>query len=114
MIDNEKNIQEVEVCAKLRTKNPFCATFLVVDDADEYLLPKQLLFTKLNLKLVGQFKSKDTNYIIWAVRVWKWQEKKFMDVVSKLINQMIVKGHNDYIEYCENLLSNLDGELSQE
>ena len=114
MTDNEKNIQEVEVCAKLRTKNPFCATFLVVDDADEYLLPKQLLFTKLNLKLVEQFESKDTNYIIWAVRVWKWQEKKFMDVVSKLINQMIVKGHDDYIEYCENLLSNLYGELSQE
>ena len=50
LIDNEKNIQEVEVCAKLRTKNPFCAIFLVVDDADEYLLPKQLLFTKLNQK----------------------------------------------------------------
>ena len=97
-----------------RTQKGMSAGIDVVDDADEYLLPKQLIFTKLNLKLVGQFESKDTNYIIWAVRVWKWQEKKFMDVVSKLINQMIVKGHDDYIEYCENLLSNLDGELSQE
>lgn len=113
MIDNEKDIQEVEVCIKLRNRNPFCATFLVVDDANEYLLPKQLIFTKLNLKLEGQFESKDTNYIIWAVKVWKWQEKKFMDVVSKLINQMIVKGHDDYIEYCENLIKNLDEEFSQ-
>lgn len=111
-MDNKRNVQEVEVCIKLKNLNPFCSTFLVVDDANEYLLPKQLIFTKLNLKLVGQYESEDTNYIIWAVRVWKWQEKKFMDVVTKVINQMMVKGHYDYIEYCKNLIDNFGKEFS--
>lgn len=62
---------------------------------------------KIRIRACGQYRSKESQYIMIICKVRKKDDMKFLDVLEELPNTMLICGYPDYPEFCEGIVKGL-------
>jgi hypothetical protein len=76
-------------------------------DTYEYLADNLFIQEKMRVHFGNEYNKKGCKYVIVLCRVKKRDEEKFLKVMEKLKNKMLILGNRDYIEFCDSLLKNM-------
>ena len=82
---------------------PFCNHYMIVDVPEHYA---DQIFIRHGLPVkFGEeyYKKPDTGYVMVMLKVRKNREKDFLSSMEELKRKMILLGHTDYEEFCDNL-----------
>lgn len=86
---------------KLKTFSPFSSSYVFLD-CEEYLSDQLFIKHRVPVKFGGEFVKKDSRYRIIRCKIRKRYEKCFLKALSEMYNKMLLRGYNDYQEFCEN------------
>lgn len=87
---------------KLKSFSPFSSSYVFLD-CDEYLADQLFIKHKVPVKFGGEFVRDGSRYRIISCKIRKKYEKSFLDALSEMYNKMILRGYEDYQEFCENV-----------
>ena len=76
-------------------------------DTQEPESPAILAKHNIKVKFKGVYIKENEKYILVAVRISKRKDIPFFESMAALANTMLIKGHTDYIEESERLISYL-------
>ena len=76
-------------------------------DSKTNVCEKLLNKHKLSIRVCGQYRSKESQYIMIICRVKKKDDQTFLDVLEELPNTMLICGYHDYPEFCEGIIRGL-------
>ena len=91
-------------CLKIKTLSPFYLRFAYLD-IPEYVADTIFIQNKLHVKFGKEFKKEGNPYIIIMCKIRKKDFDKFEKSLEELERRMLLTGHTDYIEKCEEVKS---------
>lgn len=91
---------------KLESWLPCSSRYIYVDTQD-YLADRLFVQARLRVRYSGEFARKGSPYVIISCKVRKKDEGRFIKMLEKLPDRMLLMGHTDYMEYCRELIGNL-------
>ena len=80
--------------------------FMYIDTKD-YLADDLFINENINVKYRGEFRRKDEKYIIVECKVRKNSVNKFLEIMEKFKNKMLLFGYNDYEKFCNEIFKYL-------
>lgn len=93
--------RSLENYLKLKTFSPFSSSYVFLD-CDEYLADQLFIKHKVPVNFGGEFVRDDTRYRVISCKIRKKHEENFLKALSEMYNKMILRGYDDYQEFCEN------------
>lgn len=72
-------------------------------DTRDYLADQIFIKNKFPVRFGEEYFSPKTNYYIIFCRIKKSDTEKFITSMKELESKMLIMGHKDYCEVCENL-----------
>lgn len=94
---------------KLKTFPLFKARYVYIDicSNDKYQADEIFVREQLHVDFYKDFAKDDTPYIIVVVKVSKKDTEKFEKCMEELGKKMLLKGYDDYPEFCERTMKML-------
>ena len=82
-------------------------SFYAYIDSTDYLADQLFIKHKVRVDFGNEYGKKGTDYLIIFCKVRKTKEKEFINALSELENKMLLTGHQDYVDFCENMKEKL-------
>lgn len=79
-------------------------------DSKDYKADSIILGEEIKMKIIKEFHKEGEEYCLIYCKVRKDDAIKFELAMDRLKSKMLVCGHNDYNEWCENAFGKLLGE----
>ena len=95
-MDGQKTLNYI----RLRSLRPFTAKFAIIDSAEHYA-DQLFIDKKLPVTFKEHYIHPDTNYQIIFCNVKRNRVEDFIDAIEKLHNKMLLLGHTDYENACQ-------------
>ena len=104
--DNLKNMKNF---LKLGGLSILSCQYMYVDHED-YLADALFAQNQVPVRFGHEFKRNGSPYCIITCRVWKKDIAGFERTMESLYNKMLLLGHSDYAEFCEELMGMIEKE----
>ena len=82
-------------------------------DHNSYLADSLFAQRKIVMKFKGEMTRTDSQYCIIFCKVLKRDVQKFEDALEKLTDKMLLLGHNDYVDVCNEIAMLLDRKMKE-
>lgn len=92
---------------KLDGFSPVTIPYVYVDH-NSYLADSLFVQRKIAMKFKGEMARIDSPYCIIFCKVLKRDVQKFEDALEKLKAKMLLLGHNDYVDVCDEIAMLID------
>ena len=97
---------------KLDGFSPVTIPYVYVDH-NSYLADSLFAQRKIVMKFKGEMERTDSSYCIIFCKVLKRDVQKFEDALEKLKDKMLLLGHSDYGDVCDELAILMDREVKE-
>lgn len=84
---------------KLKSYSPFMSSYVFLD-CGEYLADQLFIKNKVPVKFGNEYARDDSRYRIIFCKIRKKYENNFLKALSEMYNKMILRGYEDYQEFC--------------
>lgn len=81
----------------------FFSVYYAYADHNSYLAEPLLNQNRLRVQYKGEMVHKDLPYCLVMCKVRKKDTERFEEVLGELKNKMLLTGHRDYIDFCEEI-----------
>ncbi len=78
-------------------------SFYAFIDSTDYLADQLFIKHKVKVDFGKEYGQKGTDYLVIFCKVRKAKEKEFINALGELENKMLLTGHQDYSDFCENM-----------
>lgn len=90
-------------CCWTLEKFSFLYTHFAIIDTADYLADPLFIKHEVRVHFGGEFVNRDEPYRIILCKCRKRDVARFLAAVSELPNKMLLRGHTDYLTFCEKL-----------
>jgi len=90
------------------TKKSLWNNFFCIFDLEDQSFQEMAYEKDIKVKIYKTFVHPEESYAIYFVKVPKKQTEVFVDILEELEKKMLLLGHTDYPEFCEEFERKMD------